>query len=318
MPKCLLRILKPSGIWAKLLVFVALLAFVVAMTTGRLALLQDYLDTEALSLRMGDVQISAYDFLTTAILLILLFWISAIVSDIAEKRIGSMRTVRGTTRTLLLKVVQIGIYIVAGLVAMDVLGLDLTTLAVFGGALGIGLGFGLQKIASNFISGLILLAEKSVEIGDLVELPNGVAGFVRKAGARYTLLETFDGKEILVPNEDLITSQVTNWTLSSNKGRIEIPVGVAYGSDLEKVIEIMVEAAKAHPRTIAEPGPQCFATDWGDSSVNFILLFWVDDVTLGRREPQSDVMLDISRRFEAAGIVIPFPQRDVHLQQPKG
>jgi small-conductance mechanosensitive channel len=187
---------------------------------------------------------------------------------------------------------------------------------VFGGALGIGLGFGLQKIASNFVSGIILLAENAIEEGDLIEVSDGTMGFVRKSSARYLLLETFDGREILVPNEDMITGRVVNWTLNNTRGRIQIDVGVAYGSDLHKAREVILEAAKNHPLTIEDPAPVCVMTRFGDSSIDFMLLFWVGDVAAGRIVPQSEVMFAINDGLREAGITIPFPQRDVHMIPP--
>ena len=128
------------------------------------------------------------------------------------------------------------------------------------------------------------------------------------------LIETFDSKEILVPNEDLITSRVTNWTYTNSRGRVEISVGVSYGSDIEKAHELILEAAREHPRCIEEPEPKCYLRNFGDSSVDFILHFWVDDVTKGRWEPHSEVMFDIWRKFKENKIEIPFPQRDLHLK----
>jgi small-conductance mechanosensitive channel len=221
---------------------------------------------------------------------------------------------RAANRTLIVKISQILIYIVAILFAVDFMGVDLTTLTVFSGALGIGLGFGLQKIASNFISGLILLFERSIEEEDLVELPDGTFGFIRKARARFTLIETLDGKEILVPNEDLITSRVTNWTYSSNKGRVEIAIKVAFDSDLKLAHDLIVAAAAEHVRCLAEPAPACFLREFGESSINFILHFWVSDVTEGRWGPQSDVMFSIWEKFKANNIAVPFPQRDLHIR----
>ncbi|MBT6547667.1 MAG: mechanosensitive ion channel, partial [Gammaproteobacteria bacterium] len=208
------------------------------------------------------------------------------------------------------------IYLVAFLVGLDFVGIDLTTLTVFSGAVGIGLGFGLQKIASNFISGLILLMEKSIEEGDLIELSDGTFGYIRRASARYTLVETFDSKEILVPNEDLITSRVVNWTFSNSSARIEIELGVAYDSDIDLAHDLILAAAREHPRCAIKPEPACFLRFFGDSSVNFILHFWVEDVTLGRWPTQSEVMFSIWRKFKDNGIEIPFPQRDLHIKGP--
>ncbi|OLF71345.1 mechanosensitive ion channel protein MscS [Maricaulis sp. W15] len=310
----LLSLIKPNGAWAGILLFATLVGVVVAGTTGHLDLVRDYLDTPLLTFSVGSLSVSAYDALRGVLVLALVFWTTAIVSAVVEGRLTALTRIRPTTRILITKVFQIVLYVIAFLVTMDLMGLDLTTLTVFSGALGIGLGFGLQKIASNFISGLILLLERSVEQDDLIELPDGVTGFVRKSSARYTLIETVDGKEILVPNEDLITNRVTNWTLTNTRGRIEVGIGVSYGSDLEAAQALILEAAREHPSTIEDPAPQCFLRNFGDSSVDFTLLFWIDDVVKGRWAPQSEVMFAIWRKFRDAGIEIPFPQRDVHIK----
>jgi small-conductance mechanosensitive channel len=310
----LLSLIKPNGAWAGILLFVTLAGVLFAGTTGHLDPVQAYLDAPMLTFSVGSLSFSAYDVLRGALVLAVVFWAAAIVSAIVEGRLKKLTRMRVTTRILITKVFQIALYVVAFLVTMDLMGLDLTTLTVFSGALGIGLGFGLQKISSNFISGLILLLERSVEQDDLIELPDGVTGFVRRSSARYTLIETLDGKEILVPNEDLITNRVTNWTLTNARGRIEVAIGVAYGSDLEKAQALILEAAREHPLTIEDPAPQCFLRNFGDSSVDFTLLFWIADVVKGRWAPQSEVMFAIWRKFREAGIEIPFPQRDVHIR----
>ncbi len=317
MKKLWLGILKPKGSLAKWLLFLMMATVLAAGAMGQFDIIKQYTDTEALSFKIGDYSISAYKALKAALIIVLIFWTAAIASDVAENRIGDIQTLRAANRTLLLKIVQIGIYFVAFLFALDILGIDLTTLTVFSGALGIGLGFGLQKIASNFISGIILLLEKSIEQDDLVELSDGTFGFVRKASARFTLIETFEGKEILVPNEDFITSKVINWTYSNSQGRIEIALGVSYRSDIERAYELILEAAKSHPSSMSDPEPKCYLRNFGDSSVDFILHFWVEDVTAGRWGPQSEVMYDIWNKFKSNGIEIPFPQRDLHLKSPE-
>lgn len=308
------RIVKPKGPWARWLVFITMLAILVTGVTGNLELVRQYLDTETLTFRAGDFHVSAYGVLRAMLLLVLIFWITAAVADGVQYRVRQLGNLHPTTRTLVAKIFQIAIYVIAFLISMDVLGLNLTTLTVFSGAVGIGLGFGLQNIASNFISGLILLLERSVDIDDLIELPDGVTGFVRKSSARYTLLETFDGKEVLVPNEDFITSRVTNWTLSTSKGRVEVNVGVAYGTDLELAHRLILEAATEHPMCLVEPAAQCFLRNFGDSSIDFTVLFWIEDVVTGRWKPKSDVMFAIWRKFGDHGIEIPFPQRDLHIK----
>jgi small-conductance mechanosensitive channel len=308
------RIVKPSGPWAHWLIFITMLAIVAAGVTGNLTIVREYLDTEALTFTAGDFHVSPYDALRALLLLVLIFWITAAIADAVQFRVRRLGKLHPTTRTLVAKILQIAIYVIAFLISMDVLGLNLTTLTVFSGAVGIGLGFGLQNIASNFISGLILLLERSVDIDDLIELPDGVTGFVRKSSARYTLLETFDGKEVLVPNEDFITSRVTNWTLSTSKGRVEINIGVAYGSDLELAHKLILEATTEHPMCLAEPAAQCFLRNFGDSSIDFTVLFWIEDVVTGRWKPKSDVMFAIWHKFRDNGIEIPFPQRDLHIK----
>lgn len=307
-------LIQPGGKTAKLLIFLALLAILALGYFDQFAVLRSYLDTDALTFAMGDYRVSLYDALGGIAIIILVFWVAAIFAEVSSTQISKLASISSGNRTLAVKISTIAIYIVAGLIALDFIGVDLTTLTIFSGALGIGLGFGLQKIASNFVSGLILLFEKSVEEGDLLELADGTYGFIRKASARFTLIETFDGKEVLVPNEDLITNRVTNWTYSSPRGRVEIHVGVSYKSDIRKAHALILEAAREHPRCISDPEPSCFLLNYGDSSVDFTLLFWVEDVTEGRWGPKSDVMFAIWDKFAANNIEIPFPQRDLHIR----
>ncbi len=188
----------------------------------------------------------------------------------------------------------------------------MTTFAVIGGAVGVGIGFGLQKIASNFISGVILLFEKSVEIGDIVEIENAnIFGTVKHFGGRYTLVEGVDGREIMIPNEDFIIGKVTNWTYSNSRARVEISLGVAYGSDLEKVKEIMTECAKEHPRCLTYPEIDCFVTQFGEYDIKITLYFWISDIVEGRMKPKSDIIVSIWKKFKENGIEIPLPQREI-------
>ncbi len=309
-----LRLLQPKGFQAKLLVILLLAVILYLGAAGYLEVIKTYTDTETLSFRLGEHRVSLYDCLKSVSILVLVFWIASLATDFAANRINQFTRLRAANRTLLLKAAQIGIYILSFLLALNILGIDLTTLTIFSGALGIGLGFGLQKIASNFISGIILLLEKSVEQDDLVEMCDGTTGYIRKANARFTLIETFDGKEVMVPNEDFIVSRVVNWTYSNTSGRVEIPIGVAYGSDIEKARDLILEAAAEHPSCTEEPAPYCYLRNFGDSSVDFLLHFWVADVTKGRWKPQSEVMFNIWHKFKAHGIEIPYPQRDLHLK----
>ncbi|MAQ71675.1 MAG: mechanosensitive ion channel protein MscS [Alphaproteobacteria bacterium] len=268
--------------------------------------------------QIGDSEITAYLVMKSIITAIIIFWLAAILSAFGERRIGKISRIRASSRVLFTKIFQIAIYIIAFLIGMDVIGIDLTTLTVFSGAVGIGLGFGLQKIASNFISGLILLMERAIEVGDLIELDGNTTGFVRKNSARHTLIETLEGREIMVPNEDFITNRVINWTYSNTKARIDVAVGVSYNSDLELVQRLITEAALEHPLCSKDPAPNCFLRNFNSSSVDFLLLFWVDDVTKGRWMPQSEVMFTIWKKFKENGVEIPFPQQDLHLVSAPG
>lgn len=307
-------LLKPKSGHAKWLIFATLIVVLGLGAAGHLELVKEYLDTKQLTFKIGDFQMSAYGLLSACASVAVVFWSAAILSDFAENRIWRIRSLKSSSRALILKIVQIIIYFIAFLFAMDMVGIDLKALTIFSGALGIGLGFGLQKIASNFISGLILLLERAVEQGDMIELNDGTFGFIRKARARYMLVETFDGKEILVPNEDFIVNRVVNWTFSNNRGRVEIAVGVSYGADIELAQRLILEAARENPRTMNDPAPQCYLRNFGDSSVDFILHFWVDNIIEGRWQPQSEVMFSIWNKFKDNNIEIPFPQRDVHIK----
>ncbi len=312
------RVLKPRGKSVKLLLFITLVAIVLLNSSDQLEPVRSALDNERFVFTIADYQFSAYRILNILLTIALLIWIAAYLAELVERQMSHLTRMRAANRELVLKFLQISIYVVAALIALDLMGLDLTSLALFGGALGIGVGFGLQKIASNFISGLILLLEKSIEVGDLVELADGTYGFIRRTGARYTLIETFENKEILVPNEDFITSRVTNWTFSNHKARVEIPIGVSHDSDIEKVRDILLETASAHPRCAQDPAPACFLRGFGDSSVNFMLHFWVDDVENGRWTPQSEILFALWHRFAEEGIKIPYPQRDLHIKSAQG
>lgn len=296
------------------LILAALIGIGVSSSAGWLDPVIVLLKQDEFSIRIGERVITFYDIVKSILVIVATFWIASIIIDFLESRVGKISRIRFSTRALIVKAIQVVVYFVAFLASLDVLGIDLTALTVFGGALGIGLGFGFQKIASNFMSGLILLFEKSIEKDDLIELSDGTFGFIRNTGARFTLIETFDGKEIMIPNEDFITSRVINWTYTTKQGRLEIPIGISYNSDTRKAMELLVEAAREHPKCSTSPEPVCFVRQFGDSSVNLLLYFWMDDVTEGRHKPQSDVMLAIQDKFHANGIEIPFPQRDLHIK----
>lgn len=273
---------------------------------------------EQFAIVLGDFRLSAYMLINGALLLIFIFWFGGIASSAGEGYIRGNQSLNRATRELLVKLYDIVLYTTLFLVTLDMVGIDITALAVFSGALGVGLGFGLQKIASNFVSGIILLTERSVNINNLIKLNDGTVGYVRRLGARACVIETFDGKEYLVPNEDLITSRVANLTHTNKRGRIEIPVGVSYDSDLHQVKQLMIEAAKSYELASTDEGytPKCYLMEYADSSVNFLLTFWLNDVTSGVRSARSDVMFNIWDVFKKHNIEIPYPQHDLHIKTP--
>ncbi len=307
-------LLKPRAWIAQLLLAALIIIFLSLGYSGYLQPLRAFLDSESLAFTVGDVRFSVYVLLKAVLTVIIAFWLAGIFAEFGEKRIRQLQKIKASNRALLTKAFQAVVYFIALLIALDVLSIDLTGLAIFSGAVGIGVGFGLQKITSNFMSGLILLFEKSVEEGDLVELDSNTVGFIRQTGARHTLMETFEGREIMIPNEDFITNRVTNWTYSNSQGRIEINIGVSYATDLEKAYALILEAANEHPRCSKSPAAECFLVNYGESSVDFTLYFWVDNIIDGRKRPRSDVLFAIWRKFKENGIEIPFPQRDLHIK----
>jgi small-conductance mechanosensitive channel len=307
-------LLKPSTWIAKAFLFLLVVGFLALDFLESLEPIRAFLNSENLSFSIGQTRISAYLMIKALITIMLFFLITGVLSEFGEKRIKSIKGIHSSNKALINKAFHIFIYFFGFIIALNILGIDLTAFAIFSGAIGIGIGFGLQKITSNFISGLILLFEKSIENGDMVELSDGTYGLIRKTSARYTLLETFEGREMMIPNEDFIINRVTNWTFNNRRGRLELNIGVAYESDIEKVMELILDAAKEHPRCMDEPGPSCYLKEFGDSSVNFMLFFWVEDVSSGRYRAQSDVMMRVWKKFKEHNISIPFPQRDIYIK----
>ncbi len=274
-----------------------------------------YLDSLAFS--FGDIRISIYLVIKSFITMVCVFWLSGIIGKNSKKYIERKRNILPTTKSIVTKFIDIAIYFFIFIIALKTFGVDLTALAVFGGAVGVGVGFGLQKIASNFISGIILLFEKSIETGDIIEIEGAIFGTVKRFSGRYTLIECFDGKEIMMPNEDFIVSRVINWTYSDNKARIHVNIGVAYNTDLDQAIKIMKDCASNYYRCLKDPEIGCYVKEFGDSSINISLYFWVNDINDGIFSAKSDVMLEIWRKFKEVGIVIPFPQREIKILNDK-
>ncbi len=248
---------------------------------------------------------------TVFLTLVFALWIAGVI----ETRLMGLQTLDGNLRIVGIRVTKAALTVVAIISSLAMVGIDMTALSVFTGALGVGLGFGLQKIASNYVSGFIILLERSIRIGNIVQV-GADAGEVTQITTRYTVLKHPGGTEFIVPNETLIGSTVQNQTYSDHKLRLATVVGVAYDTDLDLAMRLLVECAKRQPRVLAEPEPKVLLTLFGDSSINLELGFWVDDPENGKMNVVSDINLAIWHAFKENGIQIPFPQREVRILNP--
>lgn len=258
----------------------------------------------AMGFDIGQFHISMLALFHGIFILVVVFWIAGLLSRTLESYLRRSSSMSYMARELTVKFFRIFVYFMAFMITLSTLGVDLTAFAVFGGALGVGVGLGLQKLTANFVSGITLLMEKSIKIGDLIEIA-GNTGWVRQLNIRYALLETAEGKEVLIPNEELISTRVINWSHSSNTARVDIKVSAAYGSDAARVRDLLLSAARSHPLCLKNPAPSCWLREFGDNGLLFLLVFWIPDVHDGRMGPQSEVMMTILDKFAKEGIVIP-------------
>ncbi len=267
----------------------------------------------AMAISFGEIRISALDVIQSAVAVGVLLAIALPATRLLERRIGHASNLTPSVQVLVVKLVRIALVVLAFLIAIGSLGIDLTALTVFGGALGIGIGFGLQRIVSNLISGLILLTDKSIKPNDVIAVGD-TYGWIVSLGARYAAVRTRDGVEHLIPNEDMIIQKVENWTHSDTAVRLRIPVGISYQSDVRQAMDLCVKAAAAAERVLTEPEPRCHLFGFGDSSVNLEIRIWIRDPSNGRANVISEVLLGVWDLFHEHGIEFPFPQRDLHLR----
>ncbi len=267
---------------------------------------------DEIALNIGHTRISLLLVLKGLALFVLLFQAARLTSSLLDDRLHGTDGISPSAQTLLSKGARFGMYVLALAITLSSVGVDLTTLTVFSGAVGVGVGFGLQKIFSNLVSGVILLVDKSLKPGDVIEV-GGVQGRIAQINARYASIETLDGKAYLIPNESLISNEVINLSYSNSQQLLKAEVGVAYGGDPRQAMALMERAAKSVPRVLKDPAPAARLAAFGDSSVNLFVGFWIDDPENGTANVRSDVLLAIWDAFQQAGIQIPFPQREVRL-----
>jgi small-conductance mechanosensitive channel len=261
---------------------------------------------------IGTMRISVL-LVVQAILILGVLWFAArFMSHTVRSRITGNADISPSMQVLAVKAMQLLFYGMAVFIGLKTIGIDLTGLAVLSGAIGVGLGFGLQKVVSNLVSGIILLLDKSIKPGDVISLGD-TFGWINSLGARYVSITTRDGKEYLIPNEDLITGQVVNWSHSNDFVRLDIYFGTAYGDNPHDVRRIAIEAAMSVPRVLESRPTVCHIVGFGDSSVDYILRFWISDPTGGLTNIRGNVFLALWDAFAANGISIPFPQREVNV-----
>ncbi len=246
----------------------------------------------------------------SALYLLLALWLSGVI----EQWLKSAPHVNVSMRVGISKISKVALLTVAIILALTEAGVNLASLTVFGGALGVGIGFGLQKIVSNFISGFILLGDRSIRPGDVISVGNNY-GWVKELRARYIVVRNRDGVETLIPNENLVTTDVINWSYSDRRVRVRIPVQISYDDDPEQAMAIMEQAATANERALKSPEPAVRLMEFADSGIALELRVWMTDPEEGVGNVRSDINLAIWHGFKEAGITIPYPQRDVHLRQ---
>ncbi len=259
-----------------------------------------------------DLWMLLHGVFTVFLTVVFALWIAGVI----ESRLMHVESLDGNLRIVGVRVAKAVLTVLAIMFSLSLVGIYMTALSVFTGALGVGLGFGLQKIASNYVSGFIILLERSIRIGNIIQVGTD-SGEVTQITTRYTVLKHPGGTEFIVPNETLIGTTVQNQTYSDSQLRLHTTVGVAYDCDVELAMQVMVDAALAHPRVLQEPAPRVFITQFADSSINLELGFWICDPDAGKMNAVSEINLNIWKTFKAKGIGIPFQQREVHiLNQP--
>ncbi len=264
------------------------------------------LDSPAVSLMVGGLRLSPLLLLKTTVLLLITLWAANALGNFLDKRVQSFTDLTPSIQVLITKLIRIALVTLAVVIVLSSMGIDLSVLALFSGAVGVGLGFGLQKIVSNLVSGIILLADKSIKPGDVISVGDHF-GRVGNMGARYTSVDTRDGREYLIPNEDFITQRVANWTYSSDLVRLAVKFNTTYDSDPRQVQEAAVAAAQDIERVAKKPTPSCMLSAFGSSALEFELWFWIRDPAAGVANVKSDVLLALWDTLDKQGASIAKP-----------
>lgn len=273
---------------------------------------------DAVALSLGEMRISLFDVLIVAAIVLGVLFVAWFVSKLARRGVRRFTKFDDTQQLLAEKILTIVVWAAAFFVGIDLLGIDLTALAVFSGAFGLAIGFGLQKTFGNLIAGIILLMDKSIKPGDVIAVADTVGnetfGQIRKIGVRAVSITTRDQREYLIPNENLMINQVENWSYSSRNVRMQVNVGVSYEADMKLAEELMLEAARSCERVLSAPPPTVWMSEYGDNSVNFVIHCWIQDPEEGVGNVRSAVLKRLWWLLKENGIEIPFPQRDLHIR----
>jgi small-conductance mechanosensitive channel len=268
---------------------------------------------EQVSFKVGkqtlDLWMLMHGAVTVGITLLIALWFASLI----ESRLLAAEQMDGNVREVLARLAKAILSVIALLCSLSLVGIDVTTLSVFSGALAVGLGFGLQKIASNYVSGFIILLDRSIRLGNLVAVDDKTSGTVTQITTRYTVLRTLSGTEVIIPNEYLVSNIIRNHSFTDTRIRVVVSVQVAYDTDLDKAMPLMAEAARQHPRVLADPAPGVLLTEFAESGISLELGFWVPDPEAGTGNVRSDISLVIWKAFREHGIEIPCPQREVRL-----
>jgi small-conductance mechanosensitive channel len=296
--------------------FVVRLVSVMAWLAAALSILGKLEPTiealDSVSIVLGGFKLTPLLLLNFAVILIIALWLANVISNFAESRITQSADLTPSIQVLLVKMIRLGLLVFAVIVAMGAVGINLSALAIFSGAAGVGIGFGLQKIVANFISGIILLVDKSVKPGDLVTIGDN-SGRISAMKTRYISVAAGDGREFLIPNEDLVTQKVTNWTYTDKNTLVKVNFATNYDADPRLVCKVAIEIAAGAARALKNKPPNCILTEFAEAGMKFSLTFWIADPD-GMDNVKSEVMLSLWDAFKREGIRVPYPVREIRVR----